>query len=77
MGDQPTARLSIAARKAIHSQLSNSPGSTAVPISKILREIRSDVPELRKSDEELIDQIVMEATDYGLAVHFDQERDVP
>lgn len=67
-------RLSTAAREAIHRGLVGQYRSTAVPISRILRTIRTELPALPYSDEELIQQIVLDATGQGLAVHFDKAR---
>lgn len=68
-----SARLSTAAREAIRRRLSTQSKAAAVPISRILRHLRSDAPTLDESDDELVHHIVLEATSHGLAVHFDEE----
>ena len=74
---QSHPRLSVAAREAILRGLSRQSGSAAVPISRVLHNIRTDFPALRESDEDLIRQIVIDATGRGLAVYFDREHDAP
>lgn len=77
MSSGPMPRLSSAAREAIIHRLASWSKSAPVPISRILHDIRSDTPNLRESDEELIQQIVMDATDSGFAVHFDRDGEQP
>ena len=72
MTDRP-ARLSVAARDAIHRHLATQDKVTAVPISKILGIVRNDFPDLHATDDELLDHIVLEATNHGLAVDFDKK----
>lgn len=67
--------LSLSAREAILHSLASQHCPTAVPISRILRDIRTEFPALPESDDDLIQHIVMEATDHGLAVHFDSPRE--
>ena len=77
MSGTPMPRLSLAAREAIIHRLASRSKLAPVPISRILHDIRSDAPDLRESDEELIQQIVMDATDSGFAVHFDHDSEQP
>lgn len=75
MSSGPMPCLSLAAREAIIRRLASRSKLVPVPISRILRDIRSDTPDLGESDDELIHQIVMDATDSGFAVHFDGDRE--
>lgn len=77
METEPSPRLSLAAKEAILRRLATQGRTTPVPISKMLRDIRTGFPALRESDEDLIRQIVTEAADHGLAVHFDRQEDNP
>lgn len=74
MVDHQPPRLSLSTREAIRNRLSGLNRSTAVPISRILSHVRSTIPKLDESDDDLIEQIVMEATGNGFAIHFYMER---
>ena len=72
MTDLP-ARLSNVAREAIHRRLQQQRKGDPIPLSRVLREVRAELPSLRESDDDLINHIVIEATDNGLFVHFDSD----
>lgn len=68
----PSPRLSLAAREAIIRRLTAQNAFAAVAISRILRDVRADCPALAEDNDDLIRQIVIEATDLGYAVDFDE-----
>lgn len=72
MVNEPPPRLSQAAREAIRGHLAKQRRLSAVSVSRVLRDIRTSAPALRESDEDLIQQIAMDAVDSGLALHFDK-----
>lgn len=72
MVNEPPPRLSQAAREAIRDHLAKQRRLSAVSVSRVLRDIRTSAPALRESDEDLIQQIAMDAVDSGLALHFDK-----
>ena len=73
MVNEATPRLSLAEREAIRNSLEGRGRSAVVPISRILHDVRRNAPNLSESEEDLRYQIVMDATNHGLAIHFDQE----
>lgn len=66
-------RLPRVVKAAIRHRLEGQHRTTAVPVSRILKDVRAEITALEVSDEELIRQIVIDATDHGLAVHFDHD----
>lgn len=75
MIDHGIPRLSFAARQAILDQLSKAGRSTAIPLSRTLKDIRARSPALPESDKDLIHHIVITATNHGLAIQFDNPKD--
>lgn len=75
MPEKSPRDLSRAAREAIHRSLARRSHLAAVPVTSLLQELRKEGATVYESEEELIHHIVMEATDYGLAVHFDKDGD--
>jgi len=71
MTSTASPRASLAAREAIRRHLAARNRSEAIPVSKMLSDLRTERPPLRESDEELVYLIVEDAIDHGLAVHFD------
>ena len=65
-------RASLAAREAVRKHLAAQDRGKAVQISRVLSDLRARQPGLHEDDEELIRLIVEDATDHGLAVHFDR-----
>lgn len=70
-------RLPAGIREAVRRRLTGQPSVVPVRISRILQDLRSSADTSRVTDDELIRQIVMDATDHGLAVHFDRESSGP
>ena len=68
-------RLSFVTREAILRNLVSQYRSTPVPVSRILRRVRKEYPLITDGDDALIRQIVLDATDHGLAVYFDKLSD--
>ena len=66
------SRLSDEARETIHRSLSTQAYSEAVPLLKVLKDVRLQLPDLHESDEELSDHIIAVASSQGRAVEFDE-----
>jgi hypothetical protein len=60
-------------KEVVRRQLAKQAAAAPVQLSRILRDVRSTVDASHVTDEELVRQIVMDATNHGLSVHFDQK----
>lgn len=69
----PSPRLPEAIKEAIRQHIAGRTGAAPVQVSRLLRDVRSAVDTTHLTDDDLIEQIVMDATDHGLSVHFDLE----
>jgi hypothetical protein len=69
----PSPRLPEAIKEAIRQHIAGRTGAAPVQVSRLLRDVRSAVDTTHVTDDELVKQIVMDATDHGLSVHFDLE----
>lgn len=69
----PSPRLPEAIKEAIRQHIAGRTSAAPVQVSRLLRDVRSAVDTAHITDEELVEQIVMDATDHGLSVHFDHE----
>ena len=65
-------RLPESVKEAVRLHIAGQSAIAPVQISRILHDIRSKVDVPHISDEDLVRQIVMDATDHGLSVHFDR-----
>lgn len=66
-------RLPEGIKNAIRQRIAKQASAAPVQISRLLRDIRSTVDASSITDDELVQQIVIDATDRGLSVHFDRE----
>ena len=65
-------RLPEHVKEVVRRQIAKQAASAPVQLSRMLRDVRSTVDASHVPDEELVRQIVMDATNRGLSVHFDQ-----
>lgn len=66
-------RLHERIREAIRQRLADQGPAAPVQVSRILRDVRSETDTSQIADDDLVRQIVLDATDRGLSVHFDRE----
>lgn len=69
----PSPRLPEAIKEAIRQHIAGRTSTAPVQVSRLLRDVRSAIDASQVTDDELVEQIVMDATDQGLPVHFDRE----
>lgn len=66
-------RLPESIKEVIRQHIAKRGSMAPVQISQILRDVRLTVDASHATDDELVQQIVMDATDHGLSVHFDNQ----
>lgn len=67
------SRLPESIKEAVRQHIAKQAAVAPVQVSRILRDIRSSVDATHVTDEELVQQIVVDATNHGFSIHFDQE----